>query len=70
MAKMIVNGKERQYEAGKMPATLDVLLKELDIEAAAIVAEIDGEIIKRDKFGQANLADGQKIELIRFMGGG
>jgi thiamine biosynthesis protein ThiS len=45
-------------------------LEQLNIKAATIVAEIDGEVIERQKFEHAELADGQKIELIRFMGGG
>jgi thiamine biosynthesis protein ThiS len=46
------------------------LLEKLDIKAATIVAEIDGQIIERDKFFQTRLNNGQQIELIRFVGGG
>ena len=70
MKSLIVNGSARHYEQEKLPAMLKDLLAELNIEAATVVAEIDGEIIARQQFDQTKLRDGQKIELIRFMGGG
>ncbi len=70
MKSLIVNGSARHYEQRKLPATLKDLLAELNIEAATVVAEIDGEITACQQFDQTKLRDGQKIELIRFMGGG
>ncbi len=66
---LTVNGKERQYQ-DSLPENLTALLKELNIEAATIVAEIDGKIIKRDDFDNTTVTENQKIELIRFIGGG
>jgi thiamine biosynthesis protein ThiS len=42
----------------------------MNIDAATVVAEIDGQIIKKDDFNSAKLSAGQKIELIRIVGGG
>lgn len=70
MAVLKINGKQRQFADDKMPATLDDLLSLLNIEKAAIVAEVDGEIVSRDRFSGTRLSDGQNIELIKFMGGG
>lgn len=70
MAKLIVNGKEMSWEDGQMPGTLAKLLEELGIEAATVVAEVDGQIIERKKFSETEPADGQRIELVRFVGGG
>ena len=70
MKTLIINGKERKFESVNSPKTLKDLLEQLNIKAATIVAEIDGEVIERQKFEHTRLADGQKIELIRFMGGG
>ncbi len=53
-----------------MPATLLALLEQMNIKAPTIVAEIDGEVIDRQKFADTKINNGQKIELIRFMGGG
>jgi sulfur carrier protein len=46
------------------------LLSKLQIDAATVVAEIDGEIIERKNFAQTELKDQMGIELIRFVGGG
>ncbi len=68
MNTLKINGTEKQFD--KLPSTLVELLDEMKINQATIVAEIDGEIISRDKFDQTTLNANQQIELIRFVGGG
>jgi thiamine biosynthesis protein ThiS len=53
-----------------MPSTLSELLKTLGVDAATVVAEVNGKIVQREDFASTGLKDGQSIELIRFMGGG
>ena len=67
---LIINGKEKQFPPDKLPKTLSQLLSELNINAATVVAEIDGNIIKRKNFAETILKPGQSIELVRFVGGG
>ena len=64
-----INGVEKQFPDG-LPRTLTELLKELNINAATVVAEIDGEIIVKGDFAKTLLSSDQNIELIRFVGGG
>lgn len=64
-----INGTEKTFDEG-LPATLRDLLSKLQIDAATVVAEIDGEIIERENFAQTELKDQMGIELIRFVGGG
>ena len=64
-----INGVEKQFPAG-IPQTLAELLKYLGIKAATVVAEVDGQIVERNKFTETQLRSGQVIELIRFVGGG
>ena len=64
-----INGVEKQFPDG-LPQTLTELLKELNINAATVVAEIDGKIIAKEDFAKAALSSGQSVELIRFVGGG
>jgi len=68
MDTLKINGTEKEFDT--MPSTLVELLDEMKINQATIVAEIDGEIIERDKFGETAINAGQQIELIRFVGGG
>jgi thiamine biosynthesis protein ThiS len=69
MNTLKVNGEEKQFDGG-LPATLSQLLANLKVDEATIVAEIDGTIIERAKFATTKLHGSQKIELIRFVGGG
>jgi len=68
MNSLKINGTKKEFP--KLPSTLVELLDEMKINHATIVAEIDGEIIARDDFGQTPINADQKIELIRFVGGG
>ena len=64
-----INGIEKTFDGG-LPATLSELLAKLEIDAATVVAEIDGKIVERQNFAQTELKDQMGIELIRFVGGG
>lgn len=68
-AALKINGQEKTFDAG-LPETLAKLLDEMKIDAATVVAEIDGQIIERAVFAQTELKEDQSIELIRFVGGG
>ena len=67
MASLTVNGKQRDFQDGQM---LSALLDEMEINHATIVAEVDGEIVRRADFDNTKLSSGQKVELVRFVGGG
>jgi sulfur carrier protein len=69
MKTLKINGEEKSFD-GDAPGTLLELLEKMGLEPATVVAEIDGAIIERARFGQTAINDGQKIELVRFVGGG
>jgi sulfur carrier protein len=69
MEVLKINGIEKQFPDG-IPKTLIELLKQLDINQATVVAEINGKIIERQNFSRTRLSSGQRIELVRFVGGG
>jgi sulfur carrier protein len=69
MEVLKINGKEKQFPGG-IPKTLMELLNQLNINQATVVAEINGKIIERQNFSQTRLSKGQRIELVRFVGGG
>ena len=68
-ATLKINGTEKTFDEG-LPPTLGELLNNLEIDAATVVAEIDGDIVERENFAQTELKEGMGIELIRFVGGG
>jgi len=70
MRSLKVNGTERRFAPDQMPRTLAVLLDVLGVGPTTVVAEVDGQIVRRDEFDRTELKDGQQIELIKLMGGG
>ncbi|MBN1457142.1 MAG: sulfur carrier protein ThiS [Sedimentisphaerales bacterium] len=70
MLFLIINGKEKEFSSGKMPETLSSLLDSMGINHATVVAEVNGLIVRRNDFAGTKLSDGQKIELVKFVGGG
>ena len=70
MAKLKINGADKSYSAEQMPVTLAELLVQMKIDAATVVAEVDGVIVPREAFGTTTLADGMVLELVRFVPGG
>jgi len=70
MEVLRINGVEKQFPAGRLPSTVAELLEQLNIAAETAAAEVDGEIIEREKFAETKLRTGQSIELVRFVGGG
>ena len=65
-----INGTEKEFPSEKIPQTLSGLLEQMNINHATVVAEIDGQIVKRGDFSKTKLNSGQSIELVRFVGGG
>ncbi len=70
MKSLQINGQIRQFPPQEMPATLSDLLEKLGIGAVAVVAEVDGRIVRPEEFARTVVRDGQTIEFIKFMGGG
>ena len=70
MEKLKINGVAKEFSAEQFPATVAELLRQLHIEAATVVAEVDGKIIEREKFAETILLKEQSIELVRFVPGG
>ena len=70
MSMLKINGKETPFDENEMPSTIADLLSVLGVDSATVVAELDGQIIERDRFAQTAISAGQSIELVRFVPGG
>jgi len=64
---IIVNGKELTYNT---KLTLAQLLKELKVEDKVMAIAINMEIVKKDDWNKTSLKEGDKVELLHFVGGG
>ncbi|TKB93828.1 MAG: sulfur carrier protein ThiS [Nitrospira sp.] len=62
-----VNGEARTWRSG---ATVTELLQDLDIRTERVAVELNLEILDRATFDQRSLKDGDRIEILWFIGGG
>ena len=65
--KIILNGEEKLVEDG---ATIDNLIRELDLDLKKIAVEKDLEIVNPNQFSSIILDEGSRIEIVHFIGGG
>ena len=64
---IVVNGEDFEF---KEPITLIEVIKSLKVESKVMAAAINMEIIKKDNWTTQKVEDGDKIELLHFVGGG
>ncbi len=62
-----VNGQVRAWHSG---ATVADLLQELDIKAERVAVELNLEILDRAAFRERVLNNGDRLEILGFIGGG
>ena len=65
--KISLNGNIKDVREG---TTVHKLLKESGVDELKIVVQVSGHILRRNKFSQQILKDGDIVELISFVGGG
>ena len=61
-----VNGEHREVEA----ATILALVEELGLDVRKVAVERNLEIVPRSLHATTALAEGDRIELVQFVGGG
>ena len=50
--------------------TVTEMLADMDISGQRVAVELNEEIVPKSKYGETVLKDGDKIEVVRFVGGG
>ncbi len=65
--RLTVNGKPRETSG---PITLLGYLESLGINPQIVAVELNGEIVKRPRYGEVVLHDGDVLEIVRMVGGG
>ena len=64
--KLFINGEERQLEV----TTVSTLVEQLGMKADRVAVELNREIVPRADWSKAALQDGDKLEIVHFVGGG
>ncbi len=64
--KLFINGEERQLEV----TTVSTLVEQLGMKADRVAVELNREIVSRADWSKTALRDGDKLEIVHFVGGG
>jgi thiamine biosynthesis protein ThiS len=64
---LTINGEIKEIKAVSHVADL---LAELGLDPRAVVVELNEKIVRRDAIEQTPVNDGDRIEILRFVGGG
>ena len=64
---VVINGDDHQVDG---PITLSGLVERLGMKADRVAIELNLDIVPRDRWIETQLADGDRLEIVHFVGGG
>jgi thiamine biosynthesis protein ThiS len=67
MISLVLNGKERQLRR-EMP--IASLLETLGVDRRTVAVARNGDVVPRDTFDRVMVRQGDRIEVVRMVGGG
>ncbi len=67
MIHLVVNGRSVELEG---PTSLLTYLAGLGVDWRAVAVEVNGRILDRGEFASTTLRDGDRVEVVRMVGGG
>jgi thiamine biosynthesis protein ThiS len=65
--KLLINGEERSFDGH---LTLAELVEQLGVKADRVAIELNHIIVRRDAWASTKLRDGDRLEVVHFVGGG
>ncbi|MGA7512994.1 MAG: sulfur carrier protein ThiS [Candidatus Sulfotelmatobacter sp.] len=67
-----INGEARTFADPAPTAnfTLAALIESLAMKSDRVAVELNRNIVPRDRWPQTNLKDGDRLEIVHFVGGG
>ena len=65
--QLTINGEDRSFEA---PLTLAALLEQLDLKLDRVAVEHNRTLLPRAQWAETSLAEGDRLEIVQFVGGG
>ncbi|HUU84495.1 MAG TPA: sulfur carrier protein ThiS [Phycisphaerae bacterium] len=65
--QVVINGKDEQIDAG---TTVARLLEGLAMPPQKVAVEVNRELVTRRTFAETVLNEGDRIEIVTFVGGG
>jgi thiamine biosynthesis protein ThiS len=65
--KITINGEERDFAS---LSTLSGLVEQLGMKPDRIAVELNRELIPRERWAETQLSEGDRLEIVHFVGGG
>ncbi len=65
--KLIVNGEDREFSS---ISTVSALLVQLGMKPDRVAVELNRDLLSRDRWDKTKLSEGDKLEIVHFVGGG
>lgn len=65
--KLIINGNDQNFDSG---LSLAGLLEKLGMKQDRVAVELNREIVRRESWAETKLSEGDKLEIVHFVGGG
>lgn len=66
--KLHINGDEKTFESAS--PTLAALVESLGMKSDRVAVELNRDIVPRDRWTETKLSDGDRLEIVHFVGGG
>jgi thiamine biosynthesis protein ThiS len=67
---IILNGQPRSFTSLPESPNLEDLIRDLGLKTDRVAVEHNGEIVPRAGWSGVSLAEGDRLELVHFVGGG
>ena len=65
--KLIINGEDKNFPSS---LTLHSLVEQLGMKHDRVAVELNLNIVPRERWAETNLKDGDRLEIVHFVGGG
>jgi sulfur carrier protein len=65
--KLLINGEDREVVA---PLSLSALIQQLGMKTDRVAIELNWNIVARERWAETKLAEGDRLEIVHFVGGG
>ena len=67
--KLQINGEQRDF-ASSDPFTVAALLEAMGMKADRVAVELNRDILPRERWTETALHEGDRLEVVHFVGGG
>ena len=64
--KLTINGQQQDSTS----TTLAQLIEQLGMKQDRVAVELNRNIVRREQWAETNLAEGDQLEIVHFVGGG